>query len=86
MVEPLRPDRFSARFTASAVLREKLERLQALMPDADLAGIIEAAVTEKLERLEARRFAKTKTPSPLLGPIRSAARPRGRRESLEARE
>ena len=62
VVEPLRPDRFSVTFTASAVLREKLERLQALMPDADLAGIIEAAVTEKLERLEARRFAKTKTP------------------------
>ena len=62
VVEPLRPDRFSVKFTASAVLREKLERLQALMPDADLAGIIEAAVTEKLERLEARRFAKTKTP------------------------
>ena len=61
VVEPLRPDRFSVKFTASAVLREKLERLQALMPDADLAGIIEAA-TEKLERLEARRFAKTKTP------------------------
>ena len=62
VVEPLRPDRFSVKFTASAVLREKLERLQALMPDADLAGIIEAAATEKLERLEARRFAKTKTP------------------------
>ncbi len=62
VVEPLRPDRFSVKFTANAVLREKLERLQALMPDADLAGIIEAAVTEKLERLEARRFAKTKTP------------------------
>ncbi len=62
VVDPLRPDHFSVKFTASAVLREKLERLQALMPDADLAGIIEAAVTEKLERLEARRFAKTKTP------------------------
>jgi hypothetical protein len=29
--------------------------------DGDLAAIIEVAVTEKLERLEARRFAKTKT-------------------------
>ena len=29
------------------------------VPDEDLAAIIEAAVTEKLERLEARRFAKT---------------------------
>lgn len=62
VVEPLGPDRFAVKFTASAVLREKLERLQALMPDADLAGIIEQAVTEKLERIEARRFANTKTP------------------------
>jgi hypothetical protein len=31
-------------------------------PDADLAAVVEAAVTEKLERLEARRFARTKTP------------------------
>ena len=54
------------KFTASAALRDKLERLQALMrdadPDADLATAIEAAVTEKLERLEARRFAKTSRP------------------------
>ena len=39
-------------------VRDKLERLQALMrssvPDGDLAAIIEDAVTEKLERLEAR--------------------------------
>src|SRR3990172_2539522 len=32
------------------------------VPNGDLAVIIEAAVTEKLERLEARRFAKAKTP------------------------
>ena len=31
-------------------------------PDGDLAAIIEQAVTEKLERLEAKRFAKTKAP------------------------
>lgn len=30
--------------------------------NADLAEAIEAAVTEKLERLEARRFAEAKTP------------------------
>ena len=62
VVEPLAPARFRIQFTASGVLREKLERLQALMPDADLAEIIEEAVTEELERLEARRFAKTKAP------------------------
>jgi HNH endonuclease len=32
------------------------------IPDGDLAAVIERAVTEKLERLEARRFAKAKTP------------------------
>ena len=31
------------------------------VPDGDLAAVIEAAVTLKLERLEARRFAATKT-------------------------
>jgi hypothetical protein len=53
-VEPLAPGRYSVRFTASADLRDKLERLQALMrhsvPDGDLAKIIEVAVTRKLER------------------------------------
>jgi hypothetical protein len=49
-------------FTASEALRDKLERLQALLPSADLATLIEQAVTEKLERLEARRFGRTKAP------------------------
>ena len=31
-------------------------------PDGDLAAIIEQAVTEKLQRVEARRFARTKAP------------------------
>ena len=65
-MEPLAPARYRVQFTASATLRDKLERLQALMrssvPDGDLAQIIDVAVTEKLERLEARRFAKTKKP------------------------
>ena len=65
-VEALSPDRYKIQFTASAEFRDKLERLQALMrssvPDGDLAAIIEHAVTEKLERLESRRFAKTKAP------------------------
>lgn len=56
VVEPLAPTRYQVRFTAGAELREKLERLQALMrfsvPDGDLARIIEIAVTEKLERVE----------------------------------
>ena len=32
------------------------------VPGGDLAAIIEQAITEKLERLEARRFARTSTP------------------------
>jgi hypothetical protein len=66
VVLPLAPDRYKVQFTASAELHEKLERLQALMrpqvPDGDLAAIIEQAVTEKLERIEARRFGRTSAP------------------------
>jgi hypothetical protein len=65
-VAPLSPARFRVQFTASGELRDKLERLQALMrssvPDGDLAKIIDLAVSEKLERLEAKRFARTKNP------------------------
>lgn len=65
-VQALAPARYKVQFTASAELHDKLERLQALMrssvPDGDLGAIIEAAVTEKLERLEAKRFAKTPSP------------------------
>jgi 5-methylcytosine-specific restriction endonuclease McrA len=50
-------------FTASTALRDKLERLRAFLqptvPDVDLATVIELAITEKLERLEARRFAQS---------------------------
>ena len=65
-VQPLAPGRYRVQFTASASLRDKLERLQALLrssvPGADLGAVIEDAVTEKLERLEARRFGLTKAP------------------------
>jgi hypothetical protein len=65
-VQPLAPARYKVEFTASAELHDKLQRLQALMrssvPDGDLAKIIDDAVTEKLERLEARRFARTRSP------------------------
>ena len=66
VIEPLAPARYKVQFTASAELHDKLERLRALMrssvPDGDLAAIVEQAVTEKLQRLEARRFARTKAP------------------------
>jgi 5-methylcytosine-specific restriction endonuclease McrA len=61
-VEPLAPARYRVQFTASAELREKLARLQALSPGADLAQVIELAVTERLERVEAKRFARVKKP------------------------
>jgi len=65
-IEPLAPGRYKVQFTAGAELRDKLDRLRALMrssvPDGDLAAIIDAAVTERLERLEARRFGRTKAP------------------------
>jgi 5-methylcytosine-specific restriction endonuclease McrA len=60
-VEPLAPSRYKVQFTASGELREKLERLQELM-QAELAEVIEAAVTEKIERLEGKKYAQTKTP------------------------
>ena len=65
-IQPLSLGRYKVQLTASAALRDKLVRLQALMrasvPDGDLAAIIEDAVTEKLERLEARRFAHNHKP------------------------
>ncbi len=66
VVQPLSPARYKVQFTAGAELYGKLERLRALLrhevPDGDLARIIEQAVSEKLERLEARRFGRTRAP------------------------
>ena len=66
VVEPLSPARYKVQFTASQELRDMLERLTALMrsevPDGDLAAIVERAVAEKLQRLEARRFGMTRAP------------------------
>jgi len=61
-VAPLSPARYQVTFTAIAELRDKLERLEALIPGSDLVSVIDAAVSEKLERLEAKRFGKTKNP------------------------
>jgi hypothetical protein len=64
--QALSPGRFRVQFTASAELRDKLERLTALLrheiPDGDLSAVIDRAVTEKLDRLEARRFGRTEAP------------------------
>jgi hypothetical protein len=61
VIQPLAPESYKVQFTAGAELRRKLERLQKLM-SADLAQVIERAVTEKLERLERKRFGLTKSP------------------------
>jgi hypothetical protein len=80
VAEPLAPGRYRFQFTGSATLKGKLERLQALMrsrgSDGDLAAIIEAAVTEKLERLEAKRFAQTSVPRRTLKQTATAPRSR----------
>jgi 5-methylcytosine-specific restriction endonuclease McrA len=63
VLEPLAPSRYKVQFTASAELCDKLERLQALLsaeiPGADMAVVIDRAVTQTLRRLEARRYART---------------------------
>lgn len=57
--------RYRVQFTASVAFREKIERLQDLMrasvPDGDLARLLEQAVTEKLPRLEAKRFGASRS-------------------------
>ena len=74
------PERYKVQFTASGEFREKLARLQALMrssvPDGDLAAIIEQAVNEKLERLEAKRFGRTKAPRKTIGKTDTSAKSR----------
>jgi len=63
-VQPLSPARYKVQFTCGPEVRDTLERLQALMrssvPDGDIAKIIQVALAEKLERLETRRFGKTR--------------------------
>ena len=47
------------------------------MPGSDLASIIDAAVSEKLERVEAKRFGKTKKPRKSLEKADTSAGVRG---------
>ena len=82
VVQPLSPGRYKVQFTASAQFHHKLERLRALMgsqvPDGDLGVLIEHAVTEKIERLEARRFARTKAPHQGLAETKRESSPSSR--------
>jgi hypothetical protein len=62
-VEPLSPDRHRVQFTASAELRDKLERLKNLMRpsvlDGDLAAIIEALCSAPNQHLARVDFGPT---------------------------
>jgi hypothetical protein len=60
-VTPLSPARYGVQFTADGKLRDKLARLQTLLR-CDLASAIEAAVDEKLARVEAKRFGSSTAP------------------------
>jgi len=64
VVEPLSPGRYRVQFTVDRGLRDKLERLGRLLgvTERDLARVIDAAVTEKLQRLESRRSAEATRP------------------------
>jgi 5-methylcytosine-specific restriction endonuclease McrA len=79
-VMPLGAERYKVQFTASATFRDKLERLQALMDrrrsDVSLASAIEAAVDEKLARIEARCFGRTDKPRRATVPPDTKARSR----------
>src|SRR4029453_3414827 len=65
-LEPLSRARYKVQFAEGVELRDKLERLTELMraevPSGDIAQPIEQAVTEKLARLEAKRFASPTAP------------------------
>jgi hypothetical protein len=74
-LEPIAPARYKVSFTASAELRDKLDRLQALTR-SDLAAVIEAAVSEKLQRLEAKRYGETKSPRKSLDETDTSAKSR----------
>jgi len=64
--QPLSPARYKVQFTAGAELRDKLERLRALLrsevPDGDLGLVVEKAVDVMLERVEARKYGRTRSP------------------------
>jgi hypothetical protein len=64
-IEPLAEARYKVQLTASAALRDKLERARDLMrhrnPSGDLAAVVEAALDGLLEKLEKERLGRTKT-------------------------
>jgi hypothetical protein len=65
-IEPLAPARYRLEFTASAELKEKLERAADLMrhsnPSGELSVLVERALDLLLAKLENQRLAKTTRP------------------------
>ena len=63
---PLAPERFALQMTIGEATREKLVRAQALLrhrvPSGDLAEVLDLALDALLDRVEARKFGKTRAP------------------------
>jgi hypothetical protein len=78
LFQPLSPARYKVQFTAGPELQDDLERLQALLraqvPDGDVAVIIGRAVREMRQRLEARRFAQTRSARKQTVPVDTSSR------------
>ncbi len=72
---PLSPSRYKIQFTAGAELRAKLERLQMLLR-RDLEASIDTAVTDKLARMDAKRFGLSRAPRKSLAETETAAHSR----------
>jgi 5-methylcytosine-specific restriction endonuclease McrA len=68
VIEPLAPERYAVRFTASAKCRDLIERAKQLMshrsPNADVAEVVEAALKALVEKLEKQKVKTTSRPRP----------------------
>ncbi|HWL87641.1 MAG TPA: hypothetical protein VNO21_17675 [Polyangiaceae bacterium] len=66
-VEPLSPERYKVQFTATAELKEKIERVANLMrhtnPSGDLSVIVDRAIDLLIAKLEKQRLGKAKRPA-----------------------
>jgi hypothetical protein len=72
-IDAIAAGRYKVQLTIDRTLRDKLERLRALLPDEGLVEVLDRAVTETLQRLEARRLG-----SPRTGPVPEDLHPSAR--------
>jgi HNH endonuclease len=67
-VTALAPERFALQVTIGAATQEKLLRAQALLrhqvPSGDLAEVLDRALDALLDKVEGRKFGKTRAPRP----------------------